>query len=132
MLSSFQIVLDKPQFQQPSDYSVDVIEGEPAIVNLTARANPSEMTYKWFRDGTAIKQLKEANAYDRITFDGPLLNLTVVRRDDKGEYKCDATNAEGSRSHTVRLNVQCNDQPNFFFFFLQLVIILTHFFFCFI
>uniref|UniRef100_A0A0N8CD86 Down syndrome cell adhesion molecule n=1 Tax=Daphnia magna TaxID=35525 RepID=A0A0N8CD86_9CRUS len=99
-------VLYKPQFQQPSDYSVDVIEGEPAIVNLTARANPSEMTYKWFRDGTAIKQLKEANAYDRITFDGPLLNLTVVRRDDKGEYKCDATNAEGSRSHTVRLNVQ--------------------------
>jgi hypothetical protein len=89
---------------------VDVIEGEPAIVNVTARANPSEVSYKWFRDGTAIKQLKEANAYDRVTFDGSLLNLTTVRRDDKGEYKCEATNSEGARSHIVRLNVQCN-QP---------------------
>ncbi|XP_059352881.1 nephrin-like [Daphnia carinata] len=99
-------VLYKPHFPQPADYSVDVIEGEPAIVNLTAKANPSEITYKWFRDGTAIKQLKEASAYDRMTFDGAFLNLTVVRRDDKGDYKCEATNAEGSRSHTVRLNVQ--------------------------
>jgi hypothetical protein len=89
---------------------VDVIEGEPAIANVTARANPSEVSYKWFRDGTAIKQLKEANAYDRVTFDGSLLNLTTVRRDDKGEYKCEATNSEGARSHIVRLNVQCN-QP---------------------
>ncbi|XP_046635770.1 synaptogenesis protein syg-2-like isoform X3 [Daphnia pulicaria] len=99
-------VLYKPQFLHPTDYSVDVIEGEPAIVNVTARANPSEVSYKWFRDGTAIKQLKEANAYDRVTFDGSLLNLTTVRRDDKGEYKCEATNSEGARSHIVRLNVQ--------------------------
>ncbi len=88
---------------------MDVIEGEPAIVNLTAKANPSEITYKWFRDGTAIKQLKEASAYDRMTFDGAFLNLTVVRRDDKGDYKCEATNAEGSRHTIVRLNVQCNE-----------------------
>ncbi|EFX79012.1 hypothetical protein DAPPUDRAFT_305049 [Daphnia pulex] len=93
-----QATNDKPQFLHPTDYSVDVIEGEPAIVNVTARANPSEVSYKWFRDGTAIKQLKEANAYDRVTFDGSLLNLTTVRRDDKGEYKCEATNSEDPAS----------------------------------
>ena len=87
---------------------MDVIEGEPAIVNMTAKANPSEMTYKWFRDGNAIKQLKEASAYDRMTFDGPLLNLTVFRRHDKGKYICEATNTEGSRHAIVRLNVKCN------------------------
>lgn len=98
---------DKPQFTQPADYTVDVVEGEPAIVNMTARANPTEITYKWFRDGTAVKASKDATAYDRLTFDGALLNLTVVRRDDKGDYKCEATNAEGSRATVVRLNVQC-------------------------
>ena len=109
------VSIDKPHFPQSADYSVDVIEGEPAIVNMTAKANPSEMTYKWFRDGNAIKQLKEASAYDRMTFDGPLLNLTVVRRDDKGDYKCEATNAEGSRHAIVRLNVQCNEKEKILF-----------------
>lgn len=91
---------------------MDVVEGEPAIVNMSAKANPSEITYKWFRDGTAIKSIKDSGIYDRLTFDGPLLNLTVVRRDDKGDYKCEATNSEGSRSTIVRLNVQCKHLKN--------------------
>lgn len=74
---------------------------------MTARANPSDITYKWFRDGTAIKSMKESGIYDRLAYDGAQLNLTVVRRDDKGDYKCEATNAEGSRTTIVRLNVQC-------------------------
>lgn len=98
---------DKPQFAQSSEHTVDVVEGQPAVVNMTARANPSEVTYSWSRAGSNIKPAKDASEFDRISFDGPLLNLTTVRRDDKGEYKCDATNAEGTRSIIVKLNVQC-------------------------
>lgn len=84
-----------------------MVEGQPAVVNMTARANPSEVTYSWSRAGSTIKPAKDATEYDRITFDGPLLNLSTVRRDDKGDYKCDATNAEGTQTITVKLNVQC-------------------------
>ena len=103
----FHSNLDKPLFLQPADYTVDVVEGQPAIVNMTAKANPSEVTYAWSREGSAIKAVGDAGVYDRITFNGALLNLTMVRRDDKGEYKCDATNNEGTQSGIVRLNVQC-------------------------
>lgn len=88
---------------------MDVVESQPAIINMTARANPSEVTYTWSREGSAIKAAGDAGVYDRITFNGALLNLTVVRRDDKGDYKCEATNVEGTQSGIVRLNVQCNE-----------------------
>ena len=124
LLDSSLSILDKPQFLQPTEYTVDVVEGQPAIVNMTARANPSDVTYTWSREGSAIKAAGDAGVYDRITFNGALLNLTVVRRDDKGEYKCEATNAEGTQSGTVRLNVQCKQRSikpqqflvNFYFF----------------
>ena len=74
---------------------------------MTAKANPSEVTYTWSRKGSAVKADGDADVFDRITFNGPLLNLTVVRRDDKGEYMCEATNAEGTQIAIVRLNVQC-------------------------
>lgn len=101
------ICTDKPQFSQSGEYTVDVVEGQPAVVNMTAKANPSEVTYSWSRAGSAVKAAKDASEYDRITFNGPLLNLTTVRRDDKGDYKCEATNAEGTQPITVKLNVQC-------------------------
>lgn len=112
----FHSNLDKPLFLQPADYTVDVVEGQPAIVNMTAKANPSEVTYAWSREGSAIKAVGDAGVYDRITFNGALLNLTMVRRDDKGEYKCDATNNEGTQSGIVRLNVQCKRTIQFYHF----------------
>ena len=84
-----------------------MIEGEPAIVNLSVRANPSDINYSWSRDGTVFKSGKDAGASERITTNGPVLNLTVIRRSDDGPFKVDATNSEGSSSATVRLNVQC-------------------------
>ena len=98
---------------------MDVVEGQPVIVNMTARANPSEVTYTWSRQESAVKADGDAGVYDRITFNGPLLNLTVVRRDDKGEYMCEATNTEGSQIAIVRLNVQCKEiLPKFYASFL--------------
>lgn len=101
----------KPQFVNPSDHTVDVIEGQPAIINMTARSNPAELTYAWFRDGNSIKNMSTsaANPGDRIVADGSLLNLTVVRRSDTGEFKCVATSVEGSTAAVVRLNVQCKE-----------------------
>ena len=104
---------------QSADYSVDVIEGQPAVVDMTARANPSEIRYAWWRDSTSIRAAPNSTADERITHSGPLLNLTVVRRTDDGLFKCDATNSEGTQTANVRLNVQCNKFllifPNYLF-----------------
>jgi len=101
------ITLDKPQFIQPSDYTVDVVEGEPAVINMTAQSNPPVVTYAWSRDGTAIRSGDAATFSDRILANGSLLNVAVIRRDDAGDFNCEATNSEGTQSATVRLNVQC-------------------------
>lgn len=98
---------------------MDIVEGKPAIINMTTQANPSEVTYNWSRQGFAIKAAEDGDIYDRITFNGALLNLTVVRRDDKGEFKCEATNAEGTQSGIVRLNVQC--KPHHYFWHITIV-----------
>jgi len=100
-------VLYKPQFVHPPDYSVDVVEGQAAVVNMTAQSNPAVLTYAWSRDDVVIRsdQLATFNN-DRVLANGSLLNLSVVRREDAGDYQCQATNSEGTQSAIVRLNVQ--------------------------
>ena len=97
----------KPEFLHPVEHTINVIEDQPAVIDLTARANPSAITYVWSRGGSGIKSSAGSSFFERITSNGPLLNITRVQREDHGEYKCEATNAEGTTVTTVRLNVQC-------------------------
>ncbi len=90
---------------------VDVVEGEPASINLTASANPDAVTYVWSRDGQPIPAAATAKVGERITYDGAVLDLTVVRRSDEGPFVCNATNSEGRGTTTVHLNVQCECHP---------------------
>lgn len=84
-----------------------MVEGEPAVINMTAQSNPPVVTYAWSRDGAAIRSGDAATFNDRILANGSLLNLAVVRRDDAGDFNCEAANSEGTQGATVRLNVQC-------------------------
>lgn len=98
-------VLYKPTFKT-NGLVVDVVEGEPASINLTASANPDAVTYVWSRDGQPIPAAATAKVGERITYDGAVLDLTVVRRSDEGPFVCNATNSEGRGTTTVHLNVQ--------------------------
>lgn len=91
----------------PPEHTINVIEDAPAVINLTARANPAAIAYKWTRGLSGIKSSAESGSLERITSNGSLLNITRVHREDNGEYKCEATNSEGSTVTSIRLNVQC-------------------------
>jgi len=42
-----------------------------------------------------------------VVVDGPVLNITKLRKEDSGVYMCEAVNSEGSTSIKFNLTVQC-------------------------
>ncbi|GIY45694.1 nephrin [Caerostris extrusa] len=106
-------VLYKPEFLLTPAERFDVLEGESTVVNLTAKANPSQVTYSWTRNGLPLLDMADGSARPsgvryghRAVYRGPLLELTDVSRDDDGgEYGCEAANTEGVTWTTVNINV---------------------------
>ena len=80
-------------------------ENKPLTLNMTARANPADVTYSWYR-GTA--QLTLGARFQQVA--GVLTVTTGLRRDEAGVYTCEASNAEGSTTHDVNIDVQCKHE----------------------
>jgi len=93
---------DKPYF--PSEVPVVAVteENKTLTLNMTARANPADITYNWYRGsarlvlGTRMQQ----NA-------GVLTVASGLGRGEAGVYTCQASNAEGSTTHDVNIDVHC-------------------------
>ncbi|KAF8770848.1 Nephrin like protein [Argiope bruennichi] len=105
-------VLYKPEFLLTPAERFDVLEGESTVVNLTAKANPPQVTYSWTRNGLPLLDMADGSARPsgaryghRAVYRGPLLELTDVTREDGGEYGCEAANTEGVTWTTVNINV---------------------------
>lgn len=98
----FFFLPDKPKFIDGPGEKVSVVEGEPAVVTVKAKANPDQIKYKWTRNNTPLKIKPK-----KLFFDGPILNFTEVGRKDKGKYECEASNGEGNTVYTLDLDVQC-------------------------
>lgn len=77
------------------------IEGQPLVLLLQAAGNPSNIAYTWTKDGI------DAGEDPRVLVDGPVLNITKLRKEDSGIYICEAVNSEGSSSVKFNLTVQC-------------------------
>lgn len=93
---------DKPYF--PSTVPVVAVaeENETLTLNVTARANPADITYSWYR-GPA-----ELVLGTRLRQDAGVLTVTSgLRRDEAGVYTCEARNAEGSTTHDINIDVHC-------------------------
>jgi hypothetical protein len=92
---------DAPEFINSPLTQFDLIEGQSAAINLSARGNPSQIQYKWSRDKDAVMDK------NRFTSDGPLLNISSISRSDVGIYKLYATNDLGTSETAIRVNVNC-------------------------
>ncbi|XP_076321284.1 nephrin-like isoform X2 [Tachypleus tridentatus] len=104
-------VIYKPEFYSTQTETFDIVEGETTFINLTARGNPNVITYTWTRDGNTVVDIQEKEKTSnvnktRIISNGPILNITNVRRSDAGRFKCEAANEEGTSEITIVLNVQ--------------------------
>ena len=79
------------------------VEGNNATLSCNASGDPV-LTISWTKDGSLI------NSDSRISFgsDNKELIITSVRRADRGQYRCIASNRLGnSTSNAATLDVQC-------------------------
>nr|CAD7419966.1 unnamed protein product [Timema poppensis] len=91
------IYIDKPIFEElPSETQIGV-EGKPLVMSLKATGNPSSIVYTWTKDGSVLGK--------GLTTDGPVLNITRLKREDAGVYMCEAVNSEGSTAVKINLTV---------------------------
>ena len=98
-----------PQFTEPLQ-PVEVKEGSPAKLQCTFTAEPTP-TLEWFKDGVRVKDTRKI----KMESDGVRASLFFkeTRADDKGAYKCVATNDFGSASCTASLTVLVVTKPDF-------------------
>ena len=98
-----------PQFTEPLQ-PVEVKEGTAAKLQCKVTAEPTP-TLEWFKDGVKVKESRRV----KMESDGmtAALSFKDTRPDDKGEYKCVATNDLGSASCTARLTVMVVSKPDF-------------------
>ncbi|KAF8789131.1 Down syndrome cell adhesion molecule-like [Argiope bruennichi] len=81
--------------------------GGSASLKCTATGNPPPRV-TWYLDGSIIGRTGRISIGDYITEHAHVvsfLNITDVRVEDGGEYKCQVSNDVGSTSHSARLNV---------------------------
>ena len=98
-----------PQFTEPLQ-AVEVKEGTAAKLQCSVTAEPTP-TFEWFKDGVRVKESRRVKTEsDGVTAS---LSFKETRADDKGEYKCVATNNFGSASCTASLTVMVISKPDF-------------------
>lgn len=72
---------------------------------MTARGNPADIRYSWSR-GAAELTLGTRFRQDA----GVLTVASGLERDEAGVYTCQATNAEGSTTHDINIDVHCKHE----------------------
>ncbi|CAL1675768.1 unnamed protein product [Lasius platythorax] len=91
----------RPSIEELSS-PIDIIEGENANIECKATGKPPP-TFTW------IKSLTQQNLSiaDRFGVDSVtgILTITNVNREDAGEYQCTATNAAGTTTANIQVNV---------------------------
>ncbi|CAD5214868.1 unnamed protein product [Bursaphelenchus okinawaensis] len=81
-----------------------VVEGTNVFWHCAVSANPKNITYRWTKDEIAINTIELGL---RAHVHGPDFGISKVHRDDKGWYRCEATNGFPPAAQTSAfLNVQ--------------------------
>ncbi|GFQ64860.1 nephrin [Trichonephila clavata] len=88
----FLSVFYKPIFTVSDSVTYEVKENDSKIINMSAKANPYKVTYKWKKGDDVIEE-------------GPVLNISYAERSMSGEYICMASNDIGEASVTVTLKI---------------------------
>ncbi|XP_054154061.1 nephrin-like isoform X2 [Oppia nitens] len=104
-----------PEFLNSPLTQFDIIEGQPSVINLTAKGNPSQIEYKWSRQTETITAATETTTGSpidspRIQSSGPILNISEAKRGDSGVYKLYAQNELGLSETAIKINVQYSAQ----------------------
>ena len=99
-----QIILfisDKPEFPTVSS-PVEVIEGEPFVLNISASASPTKLDYKWEKD---MGRNLDTSPDSDVWFNGGILHIPKVSKTHAGTYTIRANNSEGMAVTKIKLDV---------------------------
>ncbi|XP_029408110.2 protein turtle isoform X3 [Bactrocera dorsalis] len=82
------------------------LEGEKVIFSCEAKAMPGNVTVRWFREGSPVREVASLETRVTIRKDGSLI-INPVSADDSGTYLCEVTNGIGDpQSASAYLNVE--------------------------
>ncbi|XP_055299209.1 protein turtle isoform X3 [Sitodiplosis mosellana] len=82
------------------------LEGEKAIFTCEAKAMPGNVTVRWFREGSPVREVASLETRVTIRKDGSLI-INPVSADDSGQYLCEVSNGIGDpQSASAYLNVE--------------------------
>lgn len=103
-------VLHKPLFLHPPMEKYEVLQGQNALLNVSARASPAVISYAWMKDGVPLPGPDHSYPWQDspghvIFYRGPVLHIYEADKADSGDYECEASNAEGSTKTTVIVRV---------------------------
>jgi len=77
-------------------------ENKTLTLNMTARGNPADITYDWYRGSVKL------TPGTRFRQDAGVLTVSPgLSRAEAGVYTCEASNTEGSTTHDVNIDVHC-------------------------
>lgn len=83
------------------------LEGEKVIFPCEAKAMPGNVTVRWFREGSPVREVASLETRITIRKDGSLI-INPVSADDSGQYLCEVTNGIGDpQTASAYLNVEC-------------------------
>ncbi|XP_063995244.1 nephrin isoform X2 [Diachasmimorpha longicaudata] len=94
-------ILYKPIFTSIDSTELVGMEGEPYVISVSAKANPTNINYSWTRDGLPLSRDSA-----KIKARDSTLNITKLHRNDAGTYICQASNKEGSTYYQLNITVQ--------------------------
>ncbi|CAN7975175.1 unnamed protein product, partial [Ixodes persulcatus] len=103
-------VLHKPLFLHPPMEKYEVKQGETVLLNVSARANPSKMSYAWTKDGVPLPGPDDAYSWQetvahKVFYRGPALHVYQAQKEDSGDYECEASNSQGATKTTIIVKV---------------------------
>ncbi|CAH0560776.1 unnamed protein product [Brassicogethes aeneus] len=82
------------------------LEGEKVQFNCEAKAQPGNVTVRWYREGAPVKDVSSLETRVTIRRDGSLV-INPVSSDDSGQYMCEVSNGIGEpQSASAYLNVE--------------------------
>ncbi|XP_055376450.1 protein turtle isoform X2 [Condylostylus longicornis] len=82
------------------------LEGEKATFQCEAKAMPGNVTVRWFREGSPVREVASLETRVTIRKDGSLI-INPVSADDSGQYLCEVSNGIGDpQSASAYLNVE--------------------------
>ena len=84
-----------------------VQEGQGAEMSCEGKANPENVTVRWYKDGIAVKSTTGLDRRTAVKKDGTLV-FAKVEAEDQGRYTCEVTNGIGTPiAASAYLGVEC-------------------------